>query len=179
MSTAKAKLLAMTAVENGWKGNIKKSSDTVTLVAERNHEKVVVRWVDGKLNRAQYSIFDRKWKLTCQKQVTEKLCGWPDLSNLFKWFPKMNRPTLVEIYRDLPFEFDDPNEEIMAKLIGRKLFWYCRESAKMRCDVVLPPTKSSSKNYRVVNVGHRKMFHFVGAQIGFRSVLLDTIIKVG
>lgn len=181
MSTAKAKMIAMVAVEQGWKGNIKRDRNIVCLKAFRNDEQIQVQWMNGKLKYAKYKIFNKSFNLTCQKQVTEKLCGWPDLRDLFKWFPKIDRSSLVEKYRDLPFELDDDNDEIMSKLVGRKIFWYCRrEPSKISCDVVLLPKGAKSKHFRVVNVGNnRKMFHFVGTAIGFRSVLLDTIVKVG
>ena len=91
----------------------------------------------------------------------------------------MNKPTLVETYRNLPFSMDEPNDHIMQSLYGHSLYWYSHESRKLHVDIVLPPRTANSKQYRIVDIGHRKLFHFIGAQAGFRSVLLDTVIKVG
>ena len=67
----------------------------------------------------------------------------------------------------------------MERLIGHQLFWYGHTESKLHCDVVLPPTKKNSLQYNIKDIGHRKLFNFIGAQAGFRSVLLDTLIKVG
>jgi hypothetical protein len=94
-------------------------------------------------------------------------------------FPSMNRPKLVETYRKLPFEHSEPNDVIMPKLLGQQLTWYSHEHNKITTDLVLYPKGAKSKQYRIADVGHRKIFHFIGSQAGFRSVLLDTVIKVG
>ena len=183
-AVAKANKIAKIAVENGWKGHL--DSDvlenglrTTELTAHRNDEQILVYWINEKLDHAVYSIFGKTTNLTCSKQVIDKVKGWPALADLFNRFPKANRPNLVRTYRKLPFDLDGPDDEIITKLLGAKLFWYGHETAKIHADVVLPPTKAKSKHYRIVNVGHRKLFHFIGAQAGFRSVILDTLLKVG
>ena len=176
----KASHVGSIAAQNGWKGKL--DSEVVdgqritSLTGRRNDESFYAYWEDEKLSRAGYFIFSRETRLTCAKQLIEKIEGWPDLIKLYKWFPDANRPNLTQTYRKLPFDLDDDDEEIISKLLGRKLFWYGHESTKIHTDVVL---KSKSKKIRIQNVGHRKLFHFIGAQAGFRSVLLDTLIKVG
>ena len=179
----KASKLAKAAKANDWHGSF--TSEEIDghritrLEVTRNDEYVLVMYRDNAMVQAVYRILNEEQRLHCASVVLERLQGWPDLLKLFKTFPKANRPLLVEKYRQLPFSFDEPNDQIMAKLLGRKLFWYYHENSKMVCDVVLMPRKSDTKNFRIVDVGHRKMFHFIGAQAGFRSVLLDTLLKVG
>lgn len=179
-AVAKASLVGNIAGDNGWKANLKSetvdSQRVTTLVGTRNDESFMMQWHGAKLFAAEYLIFDRVEKITHSKEMIEKLSGWPDLIKLYKWFPNMNRPLLTEKYRKLPFSLDDPNEEIIAKLLGNKIFWYGHETAKLHVDVVLPKQKDKS---RIQDIGHRKLFHFIGAQAGFRSVMLDTLIKVG
>jgi hypothetical protein len=179
----KAMKLGRIAKENGWHGSIESEvvgTERITLLeATRNDELMRVNYVDNTMVGADYSIFDYQLKLHTACLVEDKLRDWPDLLKLFKLFPHMNRPTLVERYRRLPFSPEDSNDEIMSKLVGHKLFWYSHEHAALRCDVVLPPRGAKASSYRIQDVGHRKMFHFIGVQAGFRSVLLDTLIKVG
>lgn len=178
-AVAKARFVGKVAHEHNWKGKL--ASETINserhtmLSAMRNDERLEMEWRNEKLCRAEYFIFDRKIKLTCSKQAIDKVTGWPDILKLFEWFPNMNRPNLVQTYRNLPFSVEDDNEEIISKLLGCKIFWYGHETSKYHTDVVLP--KKSAK-VRIQDVGHRKMFHFIGAQAGFRSVLLDTVLKV-
>lgn len=179
----KATRLAAVAKRNGWHGTLE--SDVVAgkrvtvLSVYRNDEKLVARYEDNVMVGAEYSLFDRVWHLHTASLVIERLQDWPDLLKILKWWPSMNKPTLVNTYRQLPFGTEDSNEDIMSSLIGRKLFWYSHVSQKLWCDVVLPPHGKKAEHYRIVDVGHRKLFHFIGAQAGFRSVLLDTLIKVG
>jgi hypothetical protein len=179
----KAANIAVTAKRHGWHGNLDSNliegQRLTRIAATRNDESVVVRYTDNTMTYGQYSIFNKTFNLHCASVAIEKLCDWPDILKLFKWFPAMNKPTIVETYRRLPFSFDDDDVDIMAKLLGQKLFWYSHESRKLHTDVVLAPRTSNSKSYRIAQVGHRKIFHFIGAQAGFRSVLLDTVIKVG
>lgn len=182
-SVYKVMRMAGVAKQNGWHGTLE--SDVVNgckvteLQAARNDETITVIYRDGAMTRSEYTIFGAVTSIYCPKTAIEKLSGWPDLLKLFKQFPNMNRPTLVETYRRLPFSFDEPNEEIMAKMIGRTVTWYSHTSTRIDSDTVLPPRKHTKKeNFRIVDIGHRKLFHFIGTQIGFRSILLDTLLKV-
>ena len=183
-AVVKVMKLATVAKKNGWHGTIeseeKDGERLTTLLASRNDEKMSVLYRDNTMVKARYSIFSVSYSLHCASLVIERLEGWPDLLKLFKQFPTMNRPTLVERYRRLPFSFEDPPEEIMEKMVGRPIVWYSRINNRIDTDFVLPPKKNGkSENFRIADIGHRKMFHFIGSQIGFRSVLLDTLIKVG
>lgn len=183
MSVDKAKKIARIAVENGWTGTIEMDGPTVTLKTIRNDEKIICLWIDQHLDQATYSLMigkGRSWNLQCAKLVTEKLTGWPDLGNLFKWFPEANRPTLVNKYRRLSFDWENSSDdEIIANLVGRQVFWYSHSSVKMQCDVVLEPKSKKKSQIEIRPVGHRKLFNFIGAQFGFRSLFLDTIVKIG
>ena len=184
-AVVKAQHIGRVAKEHNWKGslssNVVEGQRITVISAARNDEYFQMKWIGGKLSHASYFIRVDEDKheitITHSKAMLEKIAGWPDIFDLFKWFPKANRPLLVEKYRRLPFNLeDDSNEEIISKLLGCKLFWYGHESTKYHTDVVLP--KKSNK-VRIQDVGHRKLFHFVGAQAGFRSILLDSLLKVG
>ena len=66
---------------------------------------------------------------------------------------------------------------VIATMMGRKVFWYSSLSNKIHCDVVLEKSKKN-KNFAIRDINHRKLFNFVGVQ-GYRSILLDTVLKVG
>jgi hypothetical protein len=183
---AKAKFIGKIAHQHNWKGNI--SSEVVdgqritSVAGNRDDEAFSMQWTGEKLTEATYSIGVNEdihaIKITHSKKMIEYLTGWPDIFDLFKWFPNANRPLLVEKYRKLPFSMDDDNEEIISKLLGCKIFWYGHQSTKYHTDVVLPTMGNKTYKTRIVDIGHRKLFHFIGAQAGFRSVLLDTLLKV-
>jgi hypothetical protein len=180
---AKAQHIGRIAKENDWAGNlvseVQKGTRITTITGQRNDEYFEMQWANQKLSYAVYFMsFDNERhevKITHSKQMIARLTGWPDVIKLYDWFPKANRPLLTETYRKLPFSFDDPNETIIEKLRGTKIFWYGHESTKIHEDVVLP--KKSAKT-RIQDIGHRKLFHFIGAQAGYRAVLLDSLIKV-
>lgn len=179
----KAVKLAKAAKANGWHGtfdSVEKNGRQRTVLNVRRHdERLRVAYLDNLYHRGDYAIFNRTWNLHCASVALERLEDWPDLIKLFKWFPDKNRPTLTETYRRLPFTWDTPHEQIIESLIGQKLFWFFHQDGKIHTDVVLPPTRKNSTNYNIKDIGHRKLFNFMGAQVGFRSVLLDTLIKVG
>lgn len=179
----KALKIAGAAKRNHWHGHIDAplvdGIRQTTITATRNDESIKVLYHDDAYQEGQYKIFDRASNLHCASVALEKVQDWPDLIKLFKDFPSLNRPTLVGKYRKLPFEHDDPAEDVMSSMYGRSVFWYSHEFNRMDVDVVLAPRTSNSKQYRIAPVGHRRIFHFVGQKSGFRSVLLDTIIKVG
>lgn len=181
----KALQIGRIAKENGWHGSVDSEvidrQRVTVLRATRNDEEILLCYAGNTLdsNKSKYSLFDWTVKISCPSEALEKIESWPDLLKLFKRFPNMNRPNLVRTYRRLPFTHDEPNDVIMSKLIGHQLFWYSHEAAKLYCDVVLPPRKTKTDNFRIVDIGHRKLFHFIGVAAGFRSVLLDTLIKVG
>jgi len=182
-AVVKAAKLARAAKANGWHGTFNseeiEGERLTTLEVTRNDEYVVVCYTGNSMVRGEYKLFERTWNLHCASVALERLESWPDLIKMFKWFPNKNKPSLVESYRRLPFSFEEENSAIMAKLMGHSLFWYSHEFRRLQTDVVIVPKKATTKNYRIVDVGHRKLFHFIGAQAGFRSVLLDTLIKVG
>lgn len=183
----KARFIGRVAHQYDWKGNY--SSDVIegqritTITGQRNDEYFQMQWNDEKLAHAIYFIHvgseKHEIKITTAKKMMEKLSDWPDILDIFKWFPKANRPLLVQKYRRLPFDLEeDSNEEIISKLLGCKIFWYGHQTAKYHTDVVLPTMGNKTYKTRIVDIGHRKLFHFLGAQAGFRSVLLDTLLKV-
>lgn len=182
-AVVKAMRLGKVAKENGWHGDLESEvvgGQRITeLRATRNDEVVYVHYTDNTMDGAVYQLFSYELKMHTASLVVERLQDWPDLLRVFKLAPREARPTLVTRYRSLPFALDEANEAIISKLIGQKLFWYSHEAAKLQCDVVLPPKGNQHKNYRIQDIGHRKMFHFIGLQAGFRSVLLDTLVKVG
>lgn len=179
----KALELAKAAKRHGWHGQF--DSEIVdgvritVLKAARNGESLRATYQGDSYSSGEYQIYTRKWNLHCASVALEKLEGWPDLIKMFKWFPMLNRPLLVDMYRKLPFSLTDPNEEIIPKLLGQKIFWYNSQGATIETDIVLHPRSSDGKNFRIADVGHRKLFHFIGAAIGFRSAFLDMLIKVG
>jgi len=179
----KAAKLASAAKRCGWHGTFDSTEAegerrTVLDVA-RNDESMKITYIGNSMHPTEYRLLTRTWNIQSASEALVRLEGWPDLIKMFKWFPNANRPNLVETYRSLPFSMEDSNESIIEKLIGTKLFWYCHTGQKINVDVVMQPRKSDGKNFRIADVGHRKLFHFIGAQCGFRSVILDTIIKVG
>lgn len=182
-AVVKAAKLAAAAKHNDWHGSfdseVIEGERITTLEVTRNDEYILVCYTGNTMNHGEYRLFNKVWNLHCASVALDKLQDWPDLIKMFKWFPQYNRPTLVDVYRKLPFDLDDPNDEIITKLIGLKLFWYSHTSSKLHTDVVMQPRRSDTKNFRIADVGHRKLFHFIGAQCGFRSVILDTLIKVG
>lgn len=179
----RAAQLAKAAKLNDWHGSFDSKvvdgvRDTV-LDVTRNGESLRVAYSDNTFRSGEYVLHTRRWNVHCASTALERLEGWPDLIKMFKWFPNLNRPTLTETYRKLPFTFEDSNQSIIESLIGCKLFWYYHTDGKIHTDVVLPPTRKNSPSYNIKDIGHRKLFNFIGAQAGFRSVLLDSLIKVG
>jgi hypothetical protein len=185
-SVIKVAQLAVAAKKHGWHGsfdsNLTDGVRDTLLQATRNDESITVRYTDNTFTYGSYKLFDRVWNVHCASVALERLQDWPDILKLFKDHPTSSRPRLVNTYRRLPFTLDAESADrkvIMKRLIGRELTWYSHEYAKLFTDRVLPPTTAKAKQYRIADVGHRMIFHFIGAQAGFRSVLLDTIIKVG
>lgn len=185
MKPAVVKVMKMAAIakRNGWHGSIDSEivdgQRVTVLTAERNGEELSVSYRGETMYKAEYGILGAVTSLHCPSLAIEKLEGWPDLIKLFKQYPQLSRPKLVEQYRRLPFTFDDSAEDIIDKLVGKQLFWYSHTNSKITCDVVRHPKKNGDPNFRIVDVGHRKLFHFIGVSAGFRTVLLDTVIKVG
>ena len=182
-AVVKVMKMAATAKRNGWHGNIDSEvldGERVTVLrAERNGETLSVHYRGETMYKAEYGILGVTTSLHCPSLAIEKLESWPDVMKLFKQYPTVPRPKIVEQYRKLPFAFEDSNDEIIDRLIGKQLFWYSHTNNKIQVDVVRHPKKNGDPNFRIVDVGHRKLFHFIGVSAGFRSVLLDTVIKVG
>lgn len=184
----KAKFIGKIAAQHDWKGNMASDISSgdirvTTITGQRNDEYFQMQWTGEKLSHATYFIAidgqRHDVKITHSKKMIEYLTGWPDIIKMYQWFPEVNRPWLTERYRKLPFSMDDPNEKIIECLVGQKISWYGHQSVKIHEDVVLPKKSKTLKTLHIVDIGHRKLFHFMGAQAGFRSVLLDTLLKVG
>lgn len=177
----KASSLGNLAGAHQWKGQL--DSEVVgrerktNLQLVRNDEAMAFWWTNQTLSSASYSIFDSTpVEITSKSQLLGFVTGWPNLIQLFDTFPKFNRPNLVQRYRRLPFRFDESNDEIIDSLIGCTLWWYDREISAVRTDTV---KSKRDKRFRIVDVGHRKLFHCVMVETNFRSILLDQLIQVG
>lgn len=178
MSTMdKAKAIARLAVEHGWKGKISPNKETqiISLYAERNDEKIQLVWQGTKFLQGQYQFFDKVTQIASSGAGQVKIAGWPDIIALLKIIPIESRPQVTSVYVKLPFDWqNDDDDFIMSTMVERKLFWYNRIDGKIETDVVM-----HSKKNRIAPVGHRKLFHFISPVVGFRSVLLDQILRVG
>lgn len=179
----KAMKIAVAAKRNDWHGSIDAplvdGIRHTTIKVTRNDEALEVRYVGNAYQEGSYTIFGRTYNVHCASVALERVKGWPDILELFKEFPRQNKPLLVDKYRRLPFKFEDDENVIMEACFGRQIHWYSHEFARRDSDTVLVPKKGQTKNFRIAPVGHRRIFHFMGAKAGFRSVLLDSIIKVG
>ena len=176
-AVVKAKKIARVALENGWKGSIEHESGTTDLTAWRDDERIHVKWIANTMESAEHTLFSHVSQLSCAKAVLKVIEGTPDIMVVIKNAPLIDRPKLVEKYRVVPFDWEhDDDETIIANVLGRKLFWYSHQATKIQEDVVYIP-KGKKNHIEIKPVAHRKMLNFVG-QGGFRSVLLDTIIKV-
>lgn len=182
-AVVKAQKIARISKENGWHGsidsNIIENGCRVThLNGKREDERYTVVWQNNHMIRAEYSIFGKEIELPCAKHVLSHIKGWPDVVNLFKWFPDMSRIELAEKYRRLPFDWQtDSDQDILNCLAGKHIWWYSHMSNKISSEQVIIPRKKT----QVCNlkwVGHRRLFTFTATQFGIRSVLLDTILKV-
>ena len=184
----KAKRIGRVAKEHNWRGSIESEvvhgKRITVLSATRNDETILLRWDDNLLTKANYSIsFSENEvhlvQLACAKEALDRIEGWPDLEDLFKWFPDQSRCALAEKYRRVPFNWrEDSDEEILSKIVGRKIFWYSHISQRTVSDVVLELKGKKAKNIQIRHIEHRKMLNFIGKDAGFRSVLLDTVFKV-
>jgi len=187
-AVVKAKKLARVAVENGWTGTINSEVENdcrITILrANRKDcdESVFVKWENNVMKEASHLLLDGSvsFQLPCAKAVSEVFSGWPDVMQVIKNTPVSKKPEVVRKYRKLPFDWEnDPEDEIISKLIGTQIFWYSSVSAKIFSDHVLVPKKGKKSHVEIKPVGHRKMFNFIGSHSGFASVMLDTILKVG
>jgi hypothetical protein len=194
MSVSRATKIAEHAVKQGWKGKLnsdmcsgligsirlyEKPYRETTLVLIRNDEMLVITWINNEAKFFDYSIYDESHSdITSLAQCKEIIFGWPDLLELYALFPHKNQIEITKTYKRIPFDWETAtDEEIISKLVGRKVFWYDHKAARIRVDVVMN-IKVKSKVDVVQPVGHRKLFNFNGAESGFRSVILDTLLKV-
>ncbi len=180
----KAMKLVVAAKKNGWHGEIQTpivdGVRHVDVTATRNDEVIDFHYAGDSYKSGKYTLFNKVWNMHCASVALKRIEDWPDLLHLMKTFPSKNKQKLIEKYRKLPFETEATPEEIMHKTFGRQIFWYSPQNNKLNCDVIVTPrTKKHNETYRISPVGDRRIYHFIGAQAGFRSVLLDTIIKVG
>lgn len=178
----KAKRLGRIAFENGWKGSLDHdpATSTTELSAERNDEHIYVKWIDNTMDKAEYYILGKRVQLSCAKDVVKILRGWPDIIVLMKLARALNisGPDIVETYRRLPFDWEnDSNEDIMAAMVERTVYWYNRIDGRVESDFVTKPRRKS-QIFEVKPVGHRKIFNFIGTQCGMRTVILDMVLKV-
>lgn len=179
-AVVKANQFGGLANKYGWKGHL--TSEVIdrrrvtTLIMTRGEDEIFQsQWVNKNLSSARYSIFGRNFPIANKVELIRYLSG-PDLMWLFREFPDMNRPLLVEQFRRLPFGENDDDSTIINSLLGKRIWWYNRELSKIETDVVKP---KADKRFRIAPVGHRKLFHCTCVETNFRSILLDQLIQVG
>lgn len=175
----KVKTMIDIAVENGWKGNVSREFHEGTRIiifyAKRNDETIKITWHGTRFKGGNYGFFDKVTMIPSSGQALKKIQGWPDIISLFKSVPIGARPALAAKYVKLPFDLaSDDDETIIEAMIDRKVFWYNRIDSKIEVDVMM-----RSKKNRIQPVGHRKLLHFISPVVGFRSVLLDQVLRVG
>lgn len=179
-AVVKANQFGGLANKYGWKGHLTSEifdrQRVTTLIMTRGEDEIFQsQWVNRNLSSARYSIFGRIFPISNKVELIRYLSG-PQVMWLFREFPDMNRPLLVEQFRRLPFDWEnDDDETIIDSLIGRKIYWYNRELSKIETDTV----GKRSKQFRIAPVGHRKLLHCVCLETNFRSILLDQLIQVG
>lgn len=182
-AVVKAQAIAAIAVENGWKGSINKDffeedgkRVRITILrAKRNDEVIKIAWHGTRFKGGHYGFFEKVTFIQSSGIAIKKIEGWPDIIALLKVVPIESRPQVTSVYVKLPFDWqNDDDDFIMSTMVERKLFWYNRIDGKIETDVVM-----NSKKNRIAPVGHRKLFHFISPVVGFRSVLLDQVLRVG
>lgn len=187
----KAQAIAVQAVEHNWKGNLKSEVHTIpsfdgtiehfretVLVGTRDEEMFRVVWIDNHLSSVCYVIMGQEIELSCTKKLLRYITGWPDIIDLFKRFPDMNRPELAQKYCRLPFDWKTAEDEYMLKcLAGQQIWWYDHTQGKIHSERVMVPRKKSQV-FNIRQIGHRKLFSFCTVDTGMRSILLDTLLKV-
>lgn len=154
-------------------GQLPDGKQRTTLAIERNDEGIVLTYHDNTVAVAAYTFMNHVVHYQNRKPLIERIEGWPRVTDLFKWFPSMNRPLLVVKYRRLPFDENDTDANVLDAIVGHRLHWYNRIDGKIYDDIVI----KSNKN-RIQPVHHRRMLHLVCRDSGFRSVMLDQILQV-
>lgn len=179
----KAQEIASLAVAQDPKWSGKIDSEVVDgkritrLTAQRNDESIEMTWRGAVYLGGTYRLFDHAINLASASVARSKITGFPNIYKVRRYAPKGNKVATVAKYRRVPFDWqeDDP-QDIINTLIDRRIYWYHSEFATIHDDVVLKP--KGKKTIEIKPVGHRKLLSFIGT-LGFRSVLLDTIIQVG
>lgn len=179
-AVVKAKRLGRIAFENGWKGSIESENGITRFKAFRNDETIELQWNSTALASGTYKIFNYTQNLSSTSLARKVIEGWPNILKIIKHVPEGEfKVDFVKRYSDVPFDWETASsEKIIAAMLGRQIRWYSHLSTKIQNDRVhIPKSKAQLARYEVKQVGHRKMFNFIG-DVGFRSVLLDTLIQV-
>ncbi|QGJ90101.1 hypothetical protein HWC80_gp111 [Mycobacterium phage Indlulamithi] len=177
----KAESIGKMATKSGWKGGmdseVREGIRITKLELVRNEDEYAYFiWHGSKLVESNYQIFDGPLiPIDSKRKLLQYISGWPSLIELFQTYPEFNRPMLVQQFRKLPFSFEDDNDTIIDSLINKQLWWYEHEGATIRYDQ--SKLKRNSK-FRIVDIGHRKLFHADCEQAGLRSFHLDTLLEV-
>lgn len=186
-AVVKAQKLATIAKEHGWGGSL--SSEIVPLTNQRidtritglkgrrEFERFRVEWRDTTVTSIEYSIYGEVEKID-GPTLLRKIKGWPDVVEILERFPLLNRAGVVELYRRLPFDPENPNSlAILSALDGTsEIWWYSHDSGIRHEKVAVPKRKSLP--FSIQNVGHRRLLVFKTPDTGLRHVMVDMILKV-
>lgn len=181
----KALTIAKIAKDNGWKGNITfdKAIGETTLKAKRNDEGFIMVWEDtadfnSRFMYGKYRLFKRIYNMP-QLEIMKKIIGWPDIIRVLKLNKgEGNAAELIKTYRRLPFDWqNDDNVTILNRLVDSKIWWYSRMDSGINSARVKPP-KNKKSRFEIRNIDGRKLFNFIDTEVGMRSILLDTLLKV-
>ena len=191
MEKHKSESMALSALEYGWKSQIKPTIPDSGLYNEivwdlycvRDNEKLHVQWTGNRLTDATYSFMGTKTKPTHKAAVLKILGGQPSLKQVAKKTRARHDPERVveELTEstEIPFDVDNSGAlDILKSVIGRDITWVRKFDGAL-CTGFVPKLKDTNPKYLRVIVAKsgRRILEWSDAE-GFHAVALEQIIEV-
>jgi len=179
----KADFIVSFAAKAKWKGVVKQTEDATTVTLTRGKESVEIRYDGNSCKEMPNVTFDGQVRQVRNVAAALRVIGASPKANEAVFVDRADKKAAMRKAspvkrapgaraRKIPFTPEDSEEDVKAKLLGRRIIWTNRISGLMEEDVVA--AERNRNGHFSISKGQ---LNFVG-NYGFRSVRLEQLVAV-
>lgn len=179
----KAEFIVSFAAKAKWKGTVKTGDDSTTILLTRGKETVEIRYDGNSCKEMPNVTFDGQVRQVRNVAAALRVVGSSAKANEAVFADRADKKAAMRKAapvrrapgaraRKIPFTAEDSEDDVKAKLLGKRIVWTNRISGLLEEDVVAAE-RNRNGHFSIT----KGQLSFLG-NYGFRSVRLEQLVAV-